>query len=677
MSATIAIAVVVVSSASVGAAGRVGVVGPPGQLPGSTSVRCPHIKRVHCGSAKQSAVRALGAFAADLDSDRLRRGVSLPTLGVLFGRFGAAAERLAERRGLRAVASGSIARGAAGGLVSVGRVGGVKVSEGSSVRQRSGINEVVETDVLQTPRRQQIHTVTLGVSAQPCPEPNSLGSPEVPGMLVAIERFTTIERIGAAELTTEVELRISRNRIGGAVTFGALYDHASPDPGPGYVQLIRTRRVRDVRSGRTFREKPLELNYEENYVDPVWIDSGNFDAFVQQQADGDPVDALRSDRLINPGAFFAVASAFADAVAAKVRSAYKASEKIWRTPNRCVQLQMDAPSRLVPGQPVKLEAKLSSNHGFTPKQLADDGILYPFKSPELMLDPFARVPPDASATKTFTLTPPSTPWPDSRPLELDIDYRSQAGIGSVQKKFLAAAGIFEYAVTLAGGGTYTEQDKITTSSGTTTYNYTDTFTFNNHFPHVVIPFDGKPPDPSSVTSGADSGTLSGSIASNGTDQPTPGNSSSFTCAGSLYDNNLHAIGQLQANAAMASVALTGLSHLTADPSAGNCTTDGNFFIGITPGVGGSGQRNIQAAMIGTATIDPGEADKPSFSVTVQTPPIAPCVPDPGGSETCADSLSWQGNATFTKIETCTRNASGHYSCGLSSSRDARRRRYRY
>ena len=392
-------------------------------------------------------------------SNRARRGLTLPTPRQLFGRNGARALRIADRA-LLASPRAARARAAQAGappLHSVGSAGNVKVASGSSeatpAADGGSAHEVTYVDRIRGRGAEQRRSIQFAVSADNCPTLVSRGlSGEARGKLRAEQRILTIETKGRYRLTTEFVAELTGTRdIAGYV--GKRADLSSvAAKGTMYLTLRRVRRLYDTRTHRSWREKPLVLRYEVLSIYGSWIHDAHsdFEEFIRRYAggnDSDPADDIRSDKLLNYPAFEAVAKEFIDAVEARVAPVYEAAEKNWQTPGRCVDVTWDAPESLVPGQAIKLTAHAVSKKGQPVELLADpDHSFVPFKDDLLTVAPFDFVSPDASAGATFTVTPPSEPWPADKPRALVIRFLSRAGVGEVWKEFPAAAYPIRYRV---------------------------------------------------------------------------------------------------------------------------------------------------------------------------------------------------------------------------------------
>ena len=401
-------------------------------------VECKASKSQVCGPAEPLALRsALARYTKALRSDRVRRGLGLPSLRRLFGRAGVRAAALADGRLAGAPRSSSRAAAAAA-LRPVGSVGAVKVQATPAPGLGAGVDEIVYKDRIYGPGGSQTRSIRFTATAAACPVAASGGDNvgKDIGNLLAAEHIVTVERSGRLELTTDFTIDIVGSReIWGLVNGNAELGFIEPNPKPTtYVRIRRVRRARDLRTGRRYREKPLELKYELKFISPLAMDGAGFDNFIERYGNGnddDPADAVLSDRLLNKSAFEAAAVTFMTAVEPKTRAVFERAEQQWRTPNRCVQLNSDAPARLIPGQSVKVHVSASSKRGDPTQNLRTSAHYAPYRSAGLTVDPYAFVEPDANVAHDFTVTPPAQAWPDDDPQRLRIVFWSTGGIGEI------------------------------------------------------------------------------------------------------------------------------------------------------------------------------------------------------------------------------------------------------
>lgn len=118
----------------------------------------------------------------------------------------------------------------------------------------------------------------------------------------------------------------------------------------------------------------------------------------------------------------------------RAKVVFKRAEKVWRTPNRCVELRGEVPERMLPGQSVKVHVRAVSKRGDPAAALANTiHRFYPQKSAGLGVDPFAYVAPDPDAGHDFTLTAPAKPWSDAKPERFVVTFYSKAGIGEIDQ----------------------------------------------------------------------------------------------------------------------------------------------------------------------------------------------------------------------------------------------------
>ena len=425
-------------------------VGGPGELPpapGPVS-NCTPTKGVVCGPGKPPLLRsALTRYESTLRSNVVRRGLGLPSLRQLFGKAGARAEtladaRLAKRGDVRSATAASTAGSAA--LHHVGSVGRVSVDATVAPGIGSGVDQISYIDRIKGPHGSQTRSIRFTATADACPQAAKGGDNvgQDTGHLLAAEHIVTVERTGHLEITTDFSFDMTGSReIWGLVNGNADLTQIMPNPKPtAYARVRRVRVARDVRTGRRFRERPLELNYELHMISPLWMDGSEFNDFVEKYGDAndhDRADAAVPDRLLNTAAYESAARTFMSAVEAKTRSVYASAEAQWKTPNRCVQVQSDAPAQLVPGQSIKVHVSATSKRGDPPANLRAYAHYQPFRSAGLAVDPFKVVAPDENAAHDFTVTPPAKAWPDTSPERLQIMFYSTGGVGEASNDFRA------------------------------------------------------------------------------------------------------------------------------------------------------------------------------------------------------------------------------------------------
>jgi hypothetical protein len=436
-----------------GTASALSITGPAiPPAPGPDKV-CAPAKGVVCGPAEALSLRAaLAGYQRALRSNRVRRGLGLPSLRRLFGNAGPRAERLADARlGRGSAASGRAHAGklsaraaGASALTRVGSVGRVRV-EATAPGIGAGVDQIGYTDAIKGPNGSQTRSIRFTAAADACPVAASGGDNvgKDMGHLLAAEHIVTVQRTGHLEIKTDFTLDTTGTReVWGVVHRNSDLAEIMPSlSSTAHARIRRVRVTRDLRSGRRSREKPLELSYELHSISPLAMDgSGGFDRFIAQYGganDSDPADAVVSDRLLNESAFKSAALTFMLAVGSKTHAVYASAEAQWKTPNRCVQVQSDAPQGLVPGQSIKVHVSATSKRGDPAANLRAYAHYAPYRSDGLTVDPFAFVEPDASAAHDFTVTALSQAWPDSSPLRLQVMLYSTAGIGEVDSDFKA------------------------------------------------------------------------------------------------------------------------------------------------------------------------------------------------------------------------------------------------
>jgi hypothetical protein len=409
---------------------------------------CGAAKGDVCGPAQPLALgSAVSGYTTALRSDRTRRGLGLPSLRRLFGKAGPRAQTLADGRlaaaPATAASSGRARAAATAGLARVGAVGNVTVRASVAPGLGAGVDEISFTDQIKGPHGSQTRSIRFTATADACPAA-AAGNDNVGkdhGNLLAAEHIVTVQRARGLEIKTDFTVDITGDHeIWGQVNPRAELRGIDPSLTPiPYARIRRVRTARDLRSGRTFREKPFELRYELQSISPLWMDGG-FGGFIDKYGnanDDDPADAVVSDRLLNEDAFEAAARTFMTAVESKVRVVFERAETQWRTPNRCLDVRSDAPAQLVPGQSIKVHVSATSKRGDPAASVRSYARYVPYKSAGLGVDPFTFVEPDPDMGADFKVTPPAQAWPDGSPERLQVMLYSTAGIGETDTDFTA------------------------------------------------------------------------------------------------------------------------------------------------------------------------------------------------------------------------------------------------
>src|SRR4051812_9451806 len=300
----------------------------PGTPPAAVSTAgCKPSKQVVCGpDASPALSAAVARYQQTLVSKRVRRGLAIPSPRRLFGRAAARAQALADARlaGPPKAAARTARAARAGSLGSVGSVGPVTVQATPGAGLGAGVDDVTYTDRILGPHGSQTRSIRFTATAAACPVA-ATGTDNVGkdvGMMLAAEHIVTTQRSGHLQLTTDFTIdTIGSREFWGTVNGNAQLTSVVPKP-DAFARIRRVRRARDLLTGRTYREKPLELRYELLSLVPLGMSSPDpgFDRLVQQYANAngdDPADAVVGDQLLNGSAFQAAAQTFMLAVAAK------------------------------------------------------------------------------------------------------------------------------------------------------------------------------------------------------------------------------------------------------------------------------------------------------------------------------------------------------------------------
>ena len=153
---------------------------------------------------------------------------------------------------------------------------------------RAGVDQVTYTDRIYGPNGSQTRSVRFTATAAACPiaAPRTDNVGKDVGMMLSApaHRHDPATERPPRRLTTDFTIDTTGSReFWGAVNGNAQLRSILPEP-DAFARIRRVRRARDLRTGRTYREKPLELRYELVSLVQLgmrYADAG-FDRFVQR-----------------------------------------------------------------------------------------------------------------------------------------------------------------------------------------------------------------------------------------------------------------------------------------------------------------------------------------------------------------------------------------------------------
>jgi hypothetical protein len=277
----------------------------------------------------------IGGLAASAHGARDRRRLGLPSYATLLGNGW---QRQAARADLRFAAALSAAPGA-------------RARPGMAVAQRSPaaeLDRLVARDTLRGPGGRQTRRLKLATSLSGgCPQLNELGTGYGwSGIGRATYVVTTTERVGHFDLITSVVFDGSFRTRPEMLPSATASSFSSADSGE--ISITRNQVAVDRRSGK--RRQVGETERFNSSLDPFYGPDSSFTSFINSQEDGAPAPPRR----LTSGAWSEAARAFMAVPYDALRSKVLGAERLARTPNACVIVDVEAPTHLAPGQSIDL-----------------------------------------------------------------------------------------------------------------------------------------------------------------------------------------------------------------------------------------------------------------------------------------------------------------------------------
>ncbi|MCW2980625.1 MAG: hypothetical protein JWO14_2352 [Solirubrobacterales bacterium] len=287
------------------------------------------------GRLADSPVEGIAGLAASARGAGDRRGLGLPSYVTLLGRSWQRQAARADRRfaaALSAAPSGP-------------------ARPGTAVAQRSPVvdlDKLVARDTLRGPAGRQTRELKLATSLSGgCPQLNGLGAGYGwSGIGRATYVVTTTERVGRFDLITSVVFDGSFRTSPEMLPSATASSFSSADSGE--ISVTRNQVAVDRRSGK--RRQVGETERFNSSLDPFYGPDSSFNNFIASQEDGAPAPARR----LTSGAWSEATLAFMAVPYDALRSKVLEAERLARTPNACVTVEVEAPTHLAPGQSIDL-----------------------------------------------------------------------------------------------------------------------------------------------------------------------------------------------------------------------------------------------------------------------------------------------------------------------------------
>ena len=233
----------------------------------------------------------------------------------------------------------------------------------------------------------------------------------------------------------------------------------------GRVEIVRNQWAINRKTGK--QGKIGEPERFSSSLGPGYTPDGDFTRFVNSQEDGAPAPP----RPLRAKVWDDVSEWFVGIPYNAVRSRVLDGEKLARTPNRCVKLDLpaDTPTHLAPGQAVNLRGipKLVEGN-ITPfyilqetGRLPVDWINYAGQQSQ----PLGQLHQMWNGKPWYSFTAPAETWSTDRPVGLKLGLISAAGIAEVDAKFLPESPNVHYEILDASISTDTDASRPSSYCG--------------------------------------------------------------------------------------------------------------------------------------------------------------------------------------------------------------------
>jgi hypothetical protein len=389
------------------------------------------------GRLADTAAEGIAGLAASARGSGDRRRLGLPSYATLLGRGWQRQATRADRRFAAALSPAPPGR-ARPRIALTQRLPGTE------------LDRLVAKDTLRGPAGRQTRELKLatGLSGG-CPQLNALGTGYGwSGLGRATYVVTTTERVGRFDLITSVvfdgSFRTSPEMLPNATASG----FSSADSGE--ISIARNQVAVDRRSGK--RRQVGETERFNSSLDPFYGPDSSFTRFVASQEDGAPAPARR----LTTGAWSEAAVAFMAVPYDALRSRVLEAERLARTPNACVAVDVEAPTHLAPGQKVELTGVARSAQGGG----ASAAIGFAGAVRGTWIDPQGQSAVPSSPIERirtggpwYTFTAPPQRWQD--PVGLELELVSAAGIARTPVTFRAEDSQLQFEILDASIETHT------------------------------------------------------------------------------------------------------------------------------------------------------------------------------------------------------------------------------
>jgi hypothetical protein len=414
---TLLVSAVATIGLGIAAAPAAGDLGPPGAPDLDAIPKCVPARGVVC----LPVAGGIPAVAADLakisTTSSRRKGLGLPPARRLFGRRAKKLLAGSDRRFATRLKAG------------------LKEPKAHTAASAKILRVLAATDSVRRGQARQTRASHIRIAVDACPATpaaanpaiNSLGRFDVSAR--ADYAMSTIARYGRRWIQDTIGLTVDVEDTG-RTNRDAFYAFSTPKQGQDDMRLTRTIAVYDPRTGRTHGETTTSFEFAMETNGKVAYPRSTFDGWIERQIarESNQPDPHADDPL-GSQSYLDLVGRFARYVNRRVTDVIKEAQANWRTPNRCVRLDLDGPAKVAPGGTAQIHGNLTPVGGTGDKE----GLYGQYLTWDInyinggSARNLATLPLDQAEPWT-EYTAPSAPWPDSARPGLDYTATTKMGI---------------------------------------------------------------------------------------------------------------------------------------------------------------------------------------------------------------------------------------------------------
>jgi hypothetical protein len=403
--------------------------------------------------ANPSASDGLRDLLATTAPGRARKGLGLPGYNDLLG------------RGWKAKA----AKADAELIADLDAVAGAapRARRAESASDYNGADPLGVGDSIKGRGGKQTRRFRFQAAVDPCPVIGTSyvedGVFEVRGDFRAEYEVTTVERVGKHDVTTNVVLDMRGQTSSQTNLDATLSGIGARDV---TVSVTRSQRATNRKTGKTKSTGPVQTYSQP--LSTIWVREGNFEEFIAQQ-DGDEAPAPK--RVLRSSAWDDAVDKFINMGFLPLAGAYATTEKRATTPGVCMELTLEAPETLAPGQTTPITGHPVTTHATaTKKQILVQGFgakaeYVNNQGQTAVLRPDYN-PGWSEGRPWYDFTAPDDAWPASSPIGLKVILTTGAGVDEATVFFKPAEDTLYYRVVNATVSYHTTASAPSTLCGT-------------------------------------------------------------------------------------------------------------------------------------------------------------------------------------------------------------------